>query len=108
MITIPRGEYKGTKEQLIRALDRYKAALEDHKLSVGVPAPWPELDILPKLLEVDMAEVELEIEKEVPGEEPVPDTNVFIKTLVRLEQRIEAAELRLAELESKAPIVRTP
>ena len=49
MLTIPASDWNGTKEELAAAVADFQAELEAHKLTEGVPAPWPPSDLIEML-----------------------------------------------------------
>lgn len=76
MKIVQKGEFPGTRAELEAAIASYRQALEDHKKTVGQPAPWPEYEILRMLVRIPedqwaMAEdIDEEAGEELP-EDPV-------------------------------------
>lgn len=66
MKIVYKGEFDGTRAELEAALATYKKALEDHKITIGIPAPWPQYEILRQLVNADDWVLQSEVGEKVP------------------------------------------
>ena len=79
MLTIRRSTLPVEEQDLRNALANYQAALEAHKTTVGIPAPWPAFDVLRDIV---ASGGELAVEDDPPLEaaaEPPPEQQLRAK-----------------------------
>lgn len=53
MRIVQRNEWSGTAEELAAAVSAFRAELEAHRYTEGVPAPWPASDLIGDLARSD-------------------------------------------------------
>ena len=67
---ISKGDFPGTRAELQEAVEGFAAALDAHTQTENEPAPWPDYDVLRRLVGPD---AEFILEGELAEDEPLPD-----------------------------------
>jgi hypothetical protein len=91
MLLIPKEKLPTTEVELQQALNEYVVALENHKRTVGVPAPLPQFDILYDIVKTGGTFTVIEPPLKEPL--PTPTGRNLIAEFDALKARVAALEI---------------